>query len=786
MLGKIVESLATIGAQSSFATHRSVAPGDLKIEIAGVGRIRFPITATTARELCAVAKPARHGYKDQTRFDPHVRDTWEIPRRRISIDQSSWQKTLAPELDRIRRDLGLPQGCRLKAQLHNLLIYAPGQFFVTHQDSEKTDDMVGTLVVSLPAQFTGGAMLIEHHGETLRVGGSNRNLTFIAFYGDCRHQVRPVKKGYRIVLTYNLIVEGKAKAASNRAASTQALAQHIREFFEQSSPPRWNGDQDCTPPDRLVYLLDHEYTQRGLAWNRLKGADVQRAAALQEVARQLDCEILLALADVHETWACEEEYPDYGHQSRRRWHDGGNKDDEDDDEEDFENKSEAKLTDLLDSDVELRHWVGPDSEARSRPQAMVNGVGGDELCYTKPSVKFEPFESEYEGYMGNWGNTVDRWYHRAAVVLWPRERAFVIRARASALWAMGEIGKLLKARNSPQAAIQARRLLPFWSNVCAREERPRLLDRTLEVATKIKDEKIAAALLEPFTLTDVAPKLAPRVVDLLDEYGEDWCGTLLREWLSEKKHYDPPETRLSWLAGALPHLCRALCDSASSEGREIARWMLMEQWSWLGAHLKQLHEISAPIAHKKEASRLCKPLLALIESSRIAQAADLHKQMIERLASDAADLPTALQLAVLRAAHQRHRPMALPALKLHPVHASCTKELTTWLQAPTRAKNDWSIRMSIRCSCKLCSTLVGYLCASDVIRFEWPLAKEQRRHVHGAIDTYDLPVRHTTRRTGRPFTLVLEKTATLFERDAAERRTWQNDLAWLMETASCF
>jgi len=43
-----------------------------------------------------------------------------------------------------------------------------------------------------------------------------------------------------------------------------------------------------------------------------------------------------------------------------------------------------------------------------------------------------PFDSEYTGFMGNWGNTLDRWYHRAAIVIWPRERTFVIRARASA------------------------------------------------------------------------------------------------------------------------------------------------------------------------------------------------------------------------------------------------------------------------------------------------------------------------------------------------------------------
>jgi hypothetical protein len=108
-----------------------------------------------ARRLCAIARPAGYGLKTETRFDPRVRDTWEIPKSRIKIDESRWGKTLGPLLERIRRDLGLGDASRLKSQLHNMLVYGPGQFFATHRDSEKTDDMIGTLVVSLPSDFTG-------------------------------------------------------------------------------------------------------------------------------------------------------------------------------------------------------------------------------------------------------------------------------------------------------------------------------------------------------------------------------------------------------------------------------------------------------------------------------------------------------------------------------------------------------------------------------------------------------------------------------------------------------
>jgi hypothetical protein len=240
-----------------------------------VGRIRFPITPAAARRFCEVARPARHGFKDQTRLDRSIRDTWEISRSRISIDEQRWAKTLTPQLEHIRGELGLPDGCRLKAQLHNLLIYAPGQFFVTHQDSEKEDEMVGTLVVNLPSRFSGGAMTIEHRGKKMVVGGSDKALTLIAFYADCHHEVRPIKAGYRVVLTYNLMLEGSAISSAPPERIT-ALARSVREFFGISDPGRSNGGPRHGAPDRLVYLLDHQYTQRGLAWDRLKNSDAQR------------------------------------------------------------------------------------------------------------------------------------------------------------------------------------------------------------------------------------------------------------------------------------------------------------------------------------------------------------------------------------------------------------------------------------------------------------------------------------------------------------------------------
>ncbi|MBI2828267.1 MAG: 2OG-Fe(II) oxygenase, partial [Acidobacteria bacterium] len=598
--------LATIRAPGAFATRRGVSADDLHLDVKGVGRITWPISATMARRLCTAARPARYGLKEQTRFDPRVRDTFEIPKTRMKIDERRWRNTLQPMLDRVRRDLGLPDGTSLRAALHNMLVYGPGQFFVTHQDSEKGDDMIGTLVVILPSAFTGGAMVVEHHDEQLTFRAASGKLTFIAFYADCHHQVRPVTAGYRVALTYNLMVEGDTSRTTRPATGQlDTLPQTIQRFFETPLPPRWAHEPRRESPDRLVYLLDHQYTRRSLAWNRLKNADASRAAALREAARRLDCEIVLALADVHESWSCEDE--DFGYGRRGRWRWDYDEDAGDYAGEDADGSETPAPIELLDADIELRHWTG----SGERLEATAGAVNRDEVCYTKPSVELEPFASEHEGYMGNWGNTVDRWYRRAAVVLWPRARTFVIRAKAAPGWAIGELATALKSREIEKARGMASQLGPFWSRVAANEKRGDFLARTLGVAGGLDNPELAASLLEPFTLPRLTPSAASRLIPLADRYGLEWCLSTLEGWAAEKRRA-AGEPDAAWLT-SLPSVCRALCDGGSAQGFELARWLVTNEWTREVAHVRQLREEPPPQLALEAISRMSKPIVGLLE-----------------------------------------------------------------------------------------------------------------------------------------------------------------------------
>ena len=48
----------------------------------------------------------------------------------------------------------------------------------------------------------------------------------------------------------------------------------------------------------------------------------------------------------------------------------------------------------------------------------------DEIVSDEPLQEAKPNREDFEGYTGNAGMTLDRWHHRAAVVIWPRAKHF--------------------------------------------------------------------------------------------------------------------------------------------------------------------------------------------------------------------------------------------------------------------------------------------------------------------------------------------------------------------------
>lgn len=741
-----------------------------------MGPLEVPVTEEQAAALRAVARPARYGQGTQTLVDPQVRDTWEVPTSRVRIDKRRWNQTLRPTLDQLRSDLGLPDGCRLDAQLHSMLVYEPGQFFLPHQDSEKADGMVATLVVTLPTAARGGTLIVEHGGQRATYRSPRTRLSMVAFYADCRHQVQPVRGGHRIALTYNLVLTGEA--ASTAASDLPETLQHE---VERCVTDHFGTSEESST--RLVCLLDHEYTQRALSWTRLKGRDAATVAALRSASTRTGCVAALALGDVHETWDAHEP----GVDGWRPW-------DFDEDEDEWEgdepydgalDSEDYDLGELIDSDMSLSHWLI--DEPRASVQQIDAEVADHEVCAVTPSCDLAPYAAEYEGFTGNYGNTMDRWYHRAAVVLWPRKHDFEVRSRARPQWALTHLAGRIRVGKADEARGLAATLSPFWDQVASGRMRwdgsspsaarqRALFTRALRVADGIDDQALASMLVGPFAVEQMTPKDAQGLAALSARYGEDWLRGALEVWFGLGQTRWMPRSakdRLTWVA-SLPVVCAALTD-IDDAGARVAGILARLAWSDLAERMRSALHTASPSTRDEALADLASPIAAVLAGAAGSGADDVVKAAVATLRQAGDELLHGLVQVCQEAAGLTLPPTAQEGLQELKHH--CFERLGARLARPSRDPDDWSIRPPTGCDCDLCQKLSTFLADARTRDLEWPIAKRKRQHVHQRIERHELPVTHRTRRKGSPYTLVLHKTAALFALDEKRRRRDEEDLA---------
>ncbi len=759
---QLADLLRDAGAGGSFSTRRTAPPGDLRIDVTGLGTILLPVTAAQAKQLRLLARPARYGKGKDTLVDLRVRDTWEVPRSRVKIDKRRWANTLKPILGSVRDDLGLPETSLLTAELHSMLVYEPGQFFAAHQDSEKSDQMIGTLIVVLPSRSEGGEIVVEHQGLSVTYTGSASSLTFVAFYADTRHEVLPVTRGYRVVLTYNLMLTGTSTPKPTSAPTlNESVATLLRQHFEKPSEARWRGDREALqPPDRLVFLLDHQYSEHSLRWAQLKGNDATRADALRRAAGSADCETALALVEIQETWDCAEPAPRH----RRGWW----TDDESDDESDGDlDDADHELGELLETTVTI-------TSVHEKAHRLAPDVQNAELAAATPTSSSAPYDTEYTGNMGNWGNTMDRWYRRASVVVWPSTRSFALTCKADPNGAVEELHAAIADRphdpHVPNDMVAT--LLRFWPDAVRRGQQRTLLPGALALAAELRDANSAADLLEAFEISAVTPADAAALLILNAEYGPRWFQDRITEWMTNRVPFgsNPAASREVWTE-ALPDLCRGLSKGKgqrSSTDGEPARTIVALTWNWLEAAIVAATAITRPSARHERMNELSRVLLALLQATDTADDPTLRDQIVTTVCEREFRL-VPLLLHVIDASTSIP-PNRRTKLGLTRVATHCGEALRVELAQPGRALGDWSITSFVSGDdCQDCTELTAFLEDTTAQQRVWPLAKARRQHIHRCIDDAELPVSHRTTHEGSPHKLVITKTSDLFTREADQR-----------------
>ena len=144
-----------------------------RVEVEGAGTLSFPVPDAQIAAIVRRAKRAPYGRGQDTIVDTSVRKVWQIAPGKVKIGGKSWAANFETILSKVKAGLGCDDAS-VSAELYKLLVYDRGGFFLAHRDTEKADGMFGTLVVTLPSTYRGGALRIRHAGREVTVDTNSR------------------------------------------------------------------------------------------------------------------------------------------------------------------------------------------------------------------------------------------------------------------------------------------------------------------------------------------------------------------------------------------------------------------------------------------------------------------------------------------------------------------------------------------------------------------------------------------------------------------------------------
>jgi hypothetical protein len=725
-----------------------------RVEVEGAGTLSFPVPDAQIASVVRRAERAPYGRGEETIVDTSVRNVWQIAPEKVKIGGKSWAANFENIVSKVKAGLGC-EDASVYAELHKLLLYDRGGFFLAHRDSEKTEGMFGTLVVTLPSAYCGGALRIRHAGREVTVdtnAADPSELSYVAFYADCEHEALPVREGNRVCLVYNLIQ--KRSKGRHRVLRVPEYESQITEAA--AILDRYLKATDAPP--KIAWLLDHQYSPAGLSFSALKGADAAKARVLMQAAARAQCAAHLGIIHIGESGAAEPD-DDYFYRSRRNRY----RTYEDGDEEDSDEDASFTVATVDDAWQYVDEWRDTDDRVVEFGRIP---VAGGELLPCGALDGEPPDKKRLTEASGNEGATYERSYHRAALVLWRRNRTADVLLQAGVVAAVPYLRQLAAGgkRARPEVIAVAERILDAWSGseqrwdsysigrvrpgsadriemlaALTKLSAPALLDRFLrEAVTSSYDGSENAALLASVGVLggmQAAGVLSTLVSARMPERPNE-CAELLLA-LSENTALRFPEVAEAAVAGL---------DSIGTPDSEP------EAFDW------EPEEKRRPLIPQflENLLRALQPFkggtLCGVAAEKIASRPEVFNPVT-------VVVPAVEQICVGR----RQRTAAVDNSVRH-LWRSSAEFLLQRSELPPEPPADWYMNVELSCSCPDCLELQAFARdpAERVHRFR--VRKERRRHLHYIIDRQRLDMNHVTERVGSPQTLVCTKDRRTFDR----------------------
>jgi len=790
---ELLEALGKIDRPGAFCASGRVPPAIPGLEIAGVGPVALPLDKKRATDLRKVAHLAPYGKGTQTLLDTNVRRVWEIDAEQVTLANPEWLSVLKQVLGTVQSELGLEQQ-KLEAHLYKLLLYEKGSFFLPHRDAEKIDGMVATLVVALPSLHEGGELIVRHEGREVIVdfGPKSKFQTqFAAFYADCEHEIQPVTEGFRLTLVYNLtLTKSKRAITAPRSGDVIASLSQIIERWKNTGATAVSAEERSAP--KLAVLLDHKYTEAGLTYSALKGIDRAKADMLFTAARQTGCDAYLSLVTFWESGSAEPS-GDYGYGRRRRYYD----------DDGYEGDGEHEMGEVFDETLSANHFS--DAEGNSLPIGSIP-FDESEIVSDLQLNEGEPDKEDFEGYTGNAGMTLQRWYHRAAVVLWPVAARFDVLCEGGVQAAVGGLQQMVrqwqKAKKSDRAELKqscidfANGIISHWPERLSGHgyvgdnlyDAAYSDDEYLKDDEEFEDEDFEGEEdgFEGEQFEDdeepggVAKQSAERAsfISLLQILGEaSLIAAWLRGVLARDVSVDPVKTlgdicdQLGWAAferDLIELLEHTSNETIERNARLLADWTLRrsksterEQFCAKAARqIIQGLERWDPASSKRDWNARKVNLSALLFSLAQTLVVLDEPQLFDRLTKYILDRPKEFDLTTVQVPTllelqkwlKKNLKRAFPPLQ-HWLKA-VMQELESRASNPPQAPADWKRESATGCSCADCKQLSKFLADPQCESVRLPMAERRRRHLHNIIDGRKLDTNHVTERRGSPYTLM--------------------------------
>jgi len=763
-LKRLEKVLAPLGESAEFLAWGILPPVLPGLEVDRVGPIGLPVSVEDARRLIAVAGQAPYGRGTETIVDTDVRRVWQIEPSQLLLRNPDWQAQVGAMVKAAAERFAI--GGEVRHELYKLLVYESGSFFAPHRDTEKTPDMFASMVVCLPSRHEGGTLVVEHEGESVRIefGGpdSEFRTAYAAFYADCRHEITPVRSGYRVCLIYNLALDraGPQPSAPQKAAAVAEAQSGLRELFADPS----------LELNKAVIPLEHQYTEAGLHPAALKGADRPRAAVLARAAAAMDYECSLALVTHYQmgsvdlgTWT-----PPYlrSRRSRRSYYGGRDEDTGPEDD------AGAEMEEVFEDSITLDLWL--DMNGEERPFGTLH-VDEDEILCAGDRRSWAVRQEIHEA-TGNEGAELHRWYRRGAIVIWPRDRSFRILAAEGPAAAVPALERMAAQAADPEAISACVRfagdVLNYWTPNPRRHDSQDWSGRMLALLERIGTVDLALQFVREVLPFEFTGREGAVICRLCERLGWDALRPGLAAFLDRQQPgpyqvapirllsvlaplYEEPST---WTADR-----RAVCTSLAHDLEGV-----LQRWGPQHTPVYLLNDqprtgFVANAVRVFALGSASEPLDRFLDR---ALRGELGCGLREVLAPDLKALAGWLPEA----------PAARPAYARLRDH--CLAQLRAATSEPVEFPTDWRRDAHLSCRCEDCQALSRFLGDPGARVARFPLAEQRRRHLHDQIEHHRCDCTHETERKGRPYTLVCEKTTASYVR---RERQYKDDSQLLEE-----